>query len=119
MLGGRWIKSTEFAGLNSAILYRAICSYFFRAASSNTTTVRFSASVFQFVLPLAAAISRSTQATKYAASAGLRKGAPATDTYTGLVVAYGYRSRIGYSALSLYAAAGRAGGPFYFNPSTR
>src|SRR5213075_3345513 len=73
----------------SASTQRAKASNFFFASSSSPTTVSFSASVFQFVLPRAAAINRSTQATKYTASAGLRSGAPATDTYTGLVVPYG------------------------------
>src|SRR6267378_898174 len=84
-------------------LSRATAVYLFLASSNNPTTACFSPSEFQFALLRAAAISRSTQATQYAASAWLRRGAPATDTYTGLVVAYGYRSRIGYSALSLNA----------------
>ena len=60
--------------------YLASASYFRFASSSIASTDCFSASVFHDVLALAAAINRFIHATKYAASAGLCRGAPATFT---------------------------------------
>src|SRR5258708_18841933 len=66
--------------------YGAISAFFFLASSSIASTDAFPASVFHEAFPRTDAISRSIQPKKKAASAALRPGAPATLTYTGLVV---------------------------------
>src|ERR1700686_2692664 len=86
----RWVHSDFTASYPSAASfysYSVIFTYFPLASCSIDNTDAFSASVFQEVLPRAVEINWSTHPTKKPAPPALQTGAPATLTYTGLVVA--------------------------------